>query len=97
MVIIATYTDKERVEERMSQNNNNNVAELVDSLHNIIESRQAPADVAIAGLVSTAGEIALGMAVSHPESKEAYLKAFNSAVEQVRKQLHKELKARGLA
>ncbi|MEO9363198.1 MAG: hypothetical protein ABI348_04785 [Nitrososphaera sp.] len=78
----------------MSQNNN--IAELVDNLHGLIESRQAPADVAIAGLVSTAGEIALGMAVARPERKEEYLKAFNSAVEQVRRQLRKELKSRGL-
>jgi hypothetical protein len=74
----------------------NNIAELVDSLHGLIESRQTPADVAIAGLVSAAGEIALGMAVARPERKDAYIKAFNSAVEQVRRQLRKELKARGL-
>lgn len=78
-------------------NNSNSVAGLVDGLHGLIESRQAPADVAIASLVSAAGEVALGMAVAHPKSKDAYLKAFDSAVEQVRKQLRKELKSRGLA
>jgi len=32
--------------------------------------------------------------VAQPELKEAYIKVFNSAVEQVRKQLRQELKAR---
>ncbi|AIC16882.1 hypothetical protein [Nitrososphaera viennensis] len=79
-----------------SSQNNSNIAELVDSLHGLIEARQAPAGVAIAGLISTAGEIALGMAVARPERKDAYMKAFNSAAEQARRQLRKELKARGL-
>lgn len=78
MLIIATHTEKDG--KKMSQNNNK-VAEQVDSLHNLVESRQSPADLAIAGLVPTAGEIALGMTVEHLKSKEAYLKAFNSAVE----------------
>ena len=70
------------------------VAEVVDSLHGLLESKQVGADIAITSLVSTAGEVALGMIVAHPEGKESYLKAFNSAVEQVRKQLRHELKAR---
>jgi hypothetical protein len=74
----------------------NNIAQLVDNLHGLLESLQAPADVAITSLVSAAGEIALGMAVARPDCKDTYLKLFNSAVEQVRKQLRKELKAKGL-
>ena len=69
---------------------------LVDNLHRLMESNQVPADVAITSLVSTAGEIALGMAVAHPERKEVYLKVFNNAAEQVRKQLVSELQSRGL-
>jgi hypothetical protein len=72
------------------------IAELVDSLHDLIESKQAGAEVAIAGLISTAGEIALSLIVARPELKEAYLKTFNSSVEQVRRQLGKELKSRGI-
>jgi hypothetical protein len=72
------------------------VAEIVDSLHEVIESKQAGADVAITSLVSTAGEIALSLIVSRPELKDAYLKAFNTSVEQVRRQLKQELKSRGL-
>jgi hypothetical protein len=72
------------------------VAEIVDSLHELIESKQAGADVAITSLVSTAGEIALSLIVSRPELKDAYLKAFNTSVEQVRRQLKQELKSRGL-
>ncbi len=70
------------------------VAEVVDSLHNLIESKQVGADMAIVSLVSTAGEITLSLIVAQPELKEAYLKVFNSSVEQVRKQLRQELKAR---
>ena len=70
------------------------VAEVVDSLHDLIQSKQVGTDIAIVSLVSAAGEVALGMIVAQPELKEAYLKAFNSAVEQVRKQLKQELKAR---
>ncbi|HEU4606202.1 MAG TPA: hypothetical protein VFS46_08200 [Nitrososphaera sp.] len=70
------------------------VSEVVDSLHDLIERRQVGADVAIVSLVSTAGEVALSLIVAKPELKEAYLKVFNSAVEQVRKQLRQELKAR---
>ena len=70
------------------------VAEVVDNLHNLIESKQVGADMAIVSLVSTAGEITLSLIVAQPELKEAYLKVFNSSVEQVRKQLRQELKAR---
>lgn len=72
----------------------NRVAEVVNSLHNLIESKQVGADMAIVSLVSTAGEITLSLIVAQPELKEAYLKVFNSSVEQVRKQLRQELKAR---
>ena len=70
------------------------VSEVVDSLHELVESKQVGADIAIAALVSTAGEIALSLIVAQPELKEAYLKVFNSAVEQVRRQLKQELKER---
>lgn len=70
------------------------VSEMVDSLHDLIGSKQVGADVAIVSLVSAAGEVVLSMTVAQPELKEAYLKAFNSAVEQVRLQLKQELKAR---
>lgn len=70
------------------------ISEVVDSLHGLIEEKQVGADVAIVSLVSTAGEVALSMIVAQPELKEAYLKVLNSAVEQVRKQLKQELKAR---
>ena len=72
------------------------VEEIVNSLHEVIESKQAGADIAIVSLISAAGEIALGLIVSRPELKEAYLKSFNSSVEQVRRQLKQELKSRGL-
>lgn len=72
------------------------VAEVVNSLHEVIEAKQAGADVAIISLISAAGEIALSLIVSKPELKDAYLKAFNSSVEQVRKQLRHELKSRGI-
>jgi hypothetical protein len=70
------------------------IAEVVDSLHTLIESKQVGADMAIVSLVSTAGEIALSLIVAQPELKEAYLRVFNSSVEQVRKQLRHELKTR---
>jgi hypothetical protein len=76
------------------QDEGGRVAEIVDSLHEVIEVKQAGADVAIISLFSTAGEIALSLIVSNPELKEAYLKTFNSSIEQVRKQLKDELKAR---
>jgi hypothetical protein len=72
------------------------IAELVNSLHDLIESKQAGAEVAIASLISTAGEIALSLIVARPELKEAYLKTFNDSVEQVRRQLGHELKSRGI-
>lgn len=75
-------------------NDADRVAEIVDSLHTLIESKQVGADIAIVSLVSTAGEVALSLIVAQPELKEAYLKVFNSSVEQVRKQLKQELKAR---
>ena len=70
------------------------VSEVVDSLHELIESKGVGADTAMVALVSAAGEIALSLTVAQPELKDAYLKAFNSAVEQVRKQLKQELKER---
>ena len=70
------------------------ISEVVDSLHALIESKQVGADIAIVSLVSAAGEVALSLIVAQPELKEAYVKVFNSAVEQVRKQLRHELKAR---
>ena len=76
------------------QDEGGRVAEIVDSLHGVIEAKQAGVDIAIVSLISTAGEIALSLIVSKPELKEAYLKAFNSSIEQVRKQLRDELKAR---
>ena len=72
------------------------VAELVDNLHELLEAKQAGADVAMVSLISTAGEIALSMIVAKPELKADYLKAFNSSVEQVRRQLRQELKSRGI-
>ena len=72
------------------------VAEIVNSLHEVLEAKQVGADVAIAGLIATAGEIALSLIVSKPEMKEEYLKAFNSSIEQVRVQLRRELKSRGI-
>ena len=70
------------------------VSEVVDSLHGLIESKQVGADIAIVSLVSAAGEVALSLIVAQPELKEAYLKVFNSAVEQVRRQLKQELMMR---
>ena len=72
------------------------VAEIVDSLHALLESKQATADVAIVSLVSTAGEIALSLIVAKPELKQVYLKTFNKSIEQVKKQLRQELKTRGI-
>lgn len=74
----------------------NRIADVVSSLHDIVESKQIVADIAIISLISAAGEIALSLIVAHPELKEAYLKIFNSAAEQVRKQLKEELKSRQL-
>ena len=74
----------------------NRIADVVSSLHDIVESKQIGADIAIISLISAAGEIALSLIVAHPELKEAYLKIFNSAAEQVRKQLKEELKSRQL-
>ena len=76
------------------ENEAKRVAELVDSLHELIEGRQVGADIAIISLISTAGEVALSLIVAQPELKEAYLKVFNSSVEQVKKQLRQELKER---
>ncbi len=72
----------------------NSVAEVVDSLHGLIEGKKVGADISIISLVSTAGEIALSMIVAQPELKETYIKIFNSAVEQVRRQLKQEIRAR---
>jgi len=70
------------------------ISEMVDSLHDLIESKQVGADIAIVSLISAAGEVALSVIVAQPELKEAYLKVFNSAIEQVRTQLNNEVKAR---
>ena len=70
------------------------VAEIVDSLHAHLESKQASADVAIVSLISTAGEIVLSLVVAKPELKDVYLKMFNTSVEQVKNQLRHELKSR---
>ena len=78
----------------MAENEAGRVAEIVDSLHAFMEQRQVGADVAIISLTSAAGEIALSLIVAHPELKEAYLKVFNSSVEQVKKQIRQELKSR---
>ena len=70
------------------------ISEMVDSLHNLIESKQVGAEIAITSLISAAGEVALSLIVAQPELKEAYLKVFNSAIEQDRTQLNNEVKAR---
>lgn len=70
------------------------ISQLVDGLHGFLESEQAGADAAITSLISTAGEVVLSMIVAHPENKDAYLKLFNSTVEQVRAQLRREIKER---
>lgn len=70
------------------------ISEVVDSLHELVESKGVGADIAIVALISAAGEIALSLIVAQPELKDTYLKAFNSAIEQVRKQLKQELKDR---
>lgn len=72
------------------------IAEVVDSLHEVIESKQIGADIAITSLISAAGEVSLSMIVAQPEFKESYLKVFNSAVEQVRRQIKQEMKARNI-
>jgi hypothetical protein len=70
------------------------ISKVVNGLHGFLESEQVGADIAIASLVSAAGEVALGMIVARPENRDAYLKLFNSTVEQVRAQLRRELKER---
>lgn len=70
------------------------ISEVVDSLYELIESKQVGADVAAINLFSAAGEVALSLIVVQPELKGAYLKVFNRAVEQLRKQLKQELRAR---
>ena len=72
----------------------NDVAKIVDSIHDLIESKKVNADIAIISLVSAAAEIALSIIVAQPELKDAYLKVFDSSIEQVRKQLEQELKER---
>jgi hypothetical protein len=72
----------------------NKISDVVDSIHNLIESKQAGADIAMISLISAAGEIALSLIVAQPQLKETYLKVFDSSVEQVRKQLEQELKER---
>ena len=72
------------------------VAKVVDSLHQFIEQEQVEADAAIISLISTAGEVALSMIVAKPALLDAFLKVFDSSVEQVRKQLTEELSARKL-
>ena len=70
------------------------ISEVVESLHNLIESKQVGGDIAITSLVSTAGEVVLSLIVAQPKLKEAYLKVLNHAVEQVRMQLEQEMEAR---
>ena len=72
----------------------NDVAKVVDSVHDFIESKQVNGDIAIISLISAAAEIALSIIVAQPELKDAYLKVFDSSIEQVRKQLEQELKER---
>lgn len=70
------------------------ISEVVESLHDLIESKQVGGDIAITSLVSTAGEVLLSLIVAQPELKEAYLKVLNDAVGLVRMQLEQELEAR---
>ena len=72
----------------------NDVAKIVDGIHDFIESKKVNADIAIISLVSAAAEIALSIIVAQPELKDAYLKLFDSSIEQVKKQLEQELKER---
>jgi hypothetical protein len=72
----------------------NDVAKIVDGIHDFIESKKVNADIAIISLVSAAAEITLSIIVAQPELKDAYLKVFDSSIEQVRKQLEQELKER---
>ncbi|HZC88674.1 MAG TPA: hypothetical protein VE199_03570 [Nitrososphaera sp.] len=72
----------------------NDVAKIVDSIHDFIGSKKVNADIAIISLVSAAAEIALSIIAAQPELKDAYLKVFDSSIEQVRKQLEQELKER---
>ena len=53
------------------ENEAKRVADVVDSLHELIEGRQVGADIAIISLISTAGEVALSLIVAQPELKEA--------------------------
>jgi hypothetical protein len=46
------------------------VSEVVDSSHDLIESKQVSADIAIVSLVSTADEVALSLIVARPQLKE---------------------------
>lgn len=70
------------------------ISEVVEDLHNLLESKQAGGDIAIISLVSTAGEVVLSLIVAQPKLKEAYLKVFDNAVEQIRMQIAQELEAR---
>lgn len=70
------------------------ISQVVNGLHGFLESDRVGADIAITSLVSAAGEVALGTIVARPENRDAYLKLFNSTVEQVRAQLRRELKER---
>lgn len=70
------------------------ISDVVESLHNLIGSKQVGGDIAITSLVSTAGEVVLSLIVAQPGLKDAYLKVLNNAVEQVRMQLRQELEAR---
>jgi hypothetical protein len=72
----------------------NRIAEVVANLHDLIESKQVGAEIAIVSLISAAGEIVLGMILSDPNFKDGYLKTFNIAVEHVRTQLRNELNER---
>lgn len=72
------------------------ISDVVENLHNLIESKQVGGDIAIISLVSTAGEVVLSLIVAQPELKEAYLKVFNNAVEQIRRQLTQELETRNI-
>lgn len=74
----------------------NRISEVVGDLHNLLESKQVGGDIAIISLVSTAGEVVLSLIVAQPELKEAYLKVFNNAVEQIRRQIAQELEARNI-
>lgn len=72
------------------------VAEIVDILYELIESKQAGADLAMVSFISTAGEIALSLIASKTEFRDACLKTHSCPVEQVRNKLRHELRARGI-